>query len=790
MTAAWLRLELRRRWRSLLVLALLVALAAGTVMTAVAGARRGETAVDRLAERTLPADVAVLPNQPGFDWAPVRDLPQVAALSTFGGAAYVVDEVPDEAVSGVVSGEDAMRAVERPVVLAGRAPDPERADEVAITASFEESFGLGVGDAVTIRLFQQESAAAWRDDPSVPPDGPVVEARIVGVIQSFWYGETLGSPGQLILSPGLAERYPDEVGPESPVAMHNAIVRLHGGADAIPEFLAEVERLTGSPIDTFDLVDMFRRHGREVTGFEADALLVFALAAAAAAVFLVGQPVARYAAATVSDLQTLRAVGMLPRQVILAATLGPVLAAAAGVAVGAAASVVASRWFPIGLAATVEPSPGVDADAAVLVTGAIVVPALVALAAAASAALALRAARAAAHRRRSAVAGAVAAAGLPVPVVVGTRFALEPGRGRQAVPVRPALLGAVTGVLGVLAAFTFSHGVDDAAGDLRRFGQTHQLGAWFGENGQHFLPEEELAALMAAVAADTDVEAVNDSRIGSAEIDGVSAAVYSYAPVGDGALDVVVLEGRMPGGPDEIALAPDTAAAAGAAVGDSVDPTGTGAVTVTGIAFVPDGAHNDYTTGAWVTRDGYDALFDDGFKFHEVHVALRPGADPAAVAARLSETTGLGLEQPEPPTPVAEIRQIRTLPVVLAAFLAVLALGAVGHALATAVRRRRHELAVLRAVGLTRPQARGIVVTQASVLALVGLLVGIPLGVALGRVVWRYVAETTPVFYVPPVAATALLFVVPVALLAANLLAAWPSQRAASMRVGHVLRAE
>jgi ABC-type lipoprotein release transport system permease subunit len=82
------------------------------------------------------------------------------------------------------------------------------------------------------------------------------------------------------------------------------------------------------------------------------------------------------------------------------------------------------------------------------------------------------------------------------------------------------------------------------------------------------------------------------------------------------------------------------------------------------------------------------------------------------------------------------------------------------------------------------------VVTQATVLAVVGLAVGIPLGIALGRTVWRYVADTTPLFYVPPVAVLALVLVVPVALLAANLLAAWPSHRAASMRVGHVLRAE
>lgn len=77
------------------------------------------------------------------------------------------------------------------------------------------------------------------------------------------------------------------------------------------------------------------------------------------------------------------------------------------------------------------------------------------------------------------------------------------------------------------------------------------------------------------------------------------------------------------------------------------------------------------------------------------------------------------------------LEDVAVLPIALGGFLAVLALGAVGHALAIAVRRRRHELAVLRALGMTRLQSRMTVVTQASVLALIGLALGCPWGYSL-----------------------------------------------------------
>ena len=77
-----------------------------------------------------------------------------------------------------------------------------------------------------------------------------------------------------------------------------------------------------------------------------------------------------------------------------------------------------------------------------------------------------------------------------------------------------------------------------------------------------------------------------------------------------------------------------------------------------------------------------------------------------------------------PPDPIPEVQVIQDLellPVALSAFLALLAVSAVGYALSMAVRRRRHDLAVLRALGITRRQARLVITTQASLLALIGL---------------------------------------------------------------------
>lgn len=783
-----------------MVLGLLVALSTGVVLAATAGARRADTAVSRLLERTLPATVAALPNQRGFDWEAVERLPNVAAIARFPVSQYYLKGLPTDAAN-FAYGDGAMVDIERPVVLEGRLPDPTRDDEAVITKKFEGSFGKGVGDTVTIQLLTPEQVDTSYLSAEAPlPEGPEIETTIVGIIRSPWFSDTEGGTGgSLIPSTGLFAQHAANLIGNTQVANINALVRLDGGAKAVPRFREDLAKLTGRrDIEFFDLA-AGAQHADDVAHFESSALLAFALAALIAAVFLVGQSVVRYVAGATQDLQVLSAVGLRPRYVRAAAAAGPAITAVGGAAVGVLGAWLASTRFPTGTAAPIEPTPGRHADMAVLLPGLVLIPLLVVCGAVAASWTASRAFGAARPSRRSSVAGLAARVGAPVPVTVGTSFALDRGRGSQSVPVLPALLGAVVGVLGVVGALTFAAGVDDAASHPERFGQVSELQVFLGFNSEDLVAPADVLRLL---AADPDVRAVNDTRQGVLESGRVDLPAFVLDPV-DEPLPIVLLDGRLPAKPNEVTIATESAKDIGASVGDRIELSGSrssGTFVVSGIAFVLEGSHNSYDAGAWVLPRTYDELIS-GYKFRTAEVSLRDGADADAVAARAGAAIAKALGQPPeaaadivtrrtPPSRLGELRQVQRLPLLLAAFLALLAVAAVGHAVATAVRRRRHDLAVLRAVGVTRREIRGIVLIQGTVLASVGLLFGVPLGFAIGQTLWRSVADTTPVEYIPPVAVWALVLVGPVALLAANLLAAWPSQRAASMRVAHVLRTE
>lgn len=74
-----------------------------------------------------------------------------------------------------------------------------------------------------------------------------------------------------------------------------------------------------------------------------------------------------------------------------------------------------------------------------------------------------------------------------------------------------------------------------------------------------------------------------------------------------------------------------------------------------------------------------------------------------------------------------------TTPAVLGAGLGAGAMTALGLTLIASVRRRRHELAVLKTLGFTRRQLAATVAWQSTVAVAIGAVIGAPLGVVLGR---------------------------------------------------------
>src|SRR5205085_3694815 len=128
--------------------------------------------------------------------------------------------------------------------------------------------------------------------------------------------------------------------------------------------------------------------------------------------------------------------------------------------------------------------------------------------------------------------------------VVGVNLALERGRGRSAVPVRPAVVGAVVGIAGVVAALTFGASLDRLVATPARYGAAFDL--------TPDLParDVERAAALPEVAG-AGVVHVSSTRVGGRQADAYSITVMKGHP------GFTVLSGRIPSSPGEAALGPD-----------------------------------------------------------------------------------------------------------------------------------------------------------------------------------------------------------------------------------------
>jgi hypothetical protein len=800
MRAVWLRVRagLRQDWRSPLVLALITGLMGSLVLVSLAGARRTDTAVPRFLAWSGPTEGQVA-GVPFATLGRLRRLPGVAYSER--GAFMLMAASPAGRPAAARPGQVTTWALidtppqARAIIVAGRRPNPARADEVMINEAAARVLRAHVGSVIQLRGFRPSQVMAVLNNQALYPTVTLPDVRVTAIIRTPTDLATSGAPsdvtftgtGSLFLTAAFYQRFGGSVGNMAGLSFH-----LRRGLAGLPAFKAEVNRLTGGRAQ-FELGSDDAIAAAAVqrgTGLQALALLLFGIIVALAMLVIVGQSLARLAYIAADDFPVLRALGSSRGQLATVALAPGALVAAAGMVLAIPAAYALSVFTPVGVARRAEISPGFSFDAPAMLGGAVLLTLLLATRAA-------LAAQRVAGRQAGSTAGSggrgsrlarwMVRWGFPPPAVTGVRLAFEPGSDRTAVPVRSAVLGTALALSAVIAALVFGASLAHVIGDPR-------LGGWNWD-----------VAVGNPHSGDTSAQTIPRLRT-NAGLAGFTATARGYGDIGGQDVPVVgiqtlrgrvappLLDGRLPRGPREIALSGGELRALHRSVGGLVGARttrGVVALRITGqVVLSPEITNEEVKLGSGgvMTLAGAGTLSRTPLPVNVYLVRLRHPGDPAAMARLKREFPGVVLPAVPPPE-VREVQGVNDLPLALASVLTLLAVGTIAHTLVMSVRRRRRDLAILKAVGFVGRQVRASVAWQATVIAGAGLIVGLPLGVAAGRWAWTALAQAFAIEPVP-VNSPGLLLAVPAVLVLANAVAAIPARTAARTQPGVVLRAE
>ena len=413
------------------------------------------------------------------------------------------------------------------------------------------------------------------------------------------------------------------------------------------------------------------------------------------------------------------------------------------------------------------------------------------------------------------MAQAAATAGLPVTAVVGIRAALEGGAGRRRAPILATLLGSTVAVLAVVMAAVFGASLNGLVTHPVRYGWNWTL-LMETEGGYGSWPISQMDKL---VNGQPGVTAWSTFAFTQVSIDNQDVPVLGLSRH-LGSLQPPTTSGHPISGPLQIELGTATLRALGKHVGDTVT-AGTGryrrTLTIVGTVTLPSigltlADHVSLGRGAMLPESTLLALQDlpPGLTAQEeqettvadpafpsaVAIDLAPGTDAAPLVARIASANPGGdpggtYRQPRVVgAAIVNAAQMGGQPLALALALAAAAVLSLAVALLASVRQRRRQLALLKALGLTRRQVREVIAWQASIILLVAAAVGVPLGVAAGHWAWASFAASLGVVPVTVVPGLALLAGC-IGLLAAGILVtALPASVAARARPAVLLRAE
>jgi hypothetical protein len=815
MAAVWARARagLRRRWRATVLLTVLVGLAGGVVLAAVAGARRTETAMGRFLAYNQSMNVFVL--GAGVDLNGVRRLPQVAVS----GSRYYMALVPptpsgrpDHAAIGSVNpwapaSGPLWTELDRPLLVAGRHPDPGRPLEVAVNERLALQHRLRPGSMFAMWAYTPQQLKGSRGPKDLgPPEGPAFRFAVTGIerqpadlnpLPADTDVEYLGTQN-LYLTPAFWRQYAGKAGAFDEPFLG---LRLRGGERDFPAFSAAVRRLPGGAkavIGAGSDSEAVAADAQRGINLQADALLLFAGLTALTSLLVVGQGLARQVQLDAAEHPALRSIGMTRPQLVAVALVPAGLIGAGGAVLAAGLAAALSPLAPVGLARQAEIDPGLSIDPLVLGLG---VPAVVLLTFAGAALAAWRASRTPggsgawqrAHQRPSRATERLAQAGAPPSAVAGVGMALDPGRGPTAAPVRSALVSATVAVLAITASLTF-------AASLDRLVHSPALQGWnwdvlvgsphdqtdISASARRVLTANPLIGGFSSIATDNQ----------SIQVGALDAAAIGLDPL-RGAVLPRFFAGRQAQTTDEIVLGRTTLRRLGKHLGDAVEVQATGgrrSMRIVGEALLSPVAFGSDTrptmgSGAVLTVAGLRALEPDAVT-NMLLVTYAPDANEGQAFRSLQRDFGHRVLRPLPVDTVANLQRVSGLPLALAALLTVLGAATLGHTLVVSTNRRRRDLAVLKTLGFVRRQVWSTLACQATTMAAVALLVGLPLGVAAGRWAWILVADGLESPAAPVIPVLMLLLAVLATVLVANLTAALPARAAAGTRPAVVLRSE
>jgi putative ABC transport system permease protein len=186
-----------------------------------------------------------------------------------------------------------------------------------------------------------------------------------------------------------------------------------------------------------------------------------------------------------------------------------------------------------------------------------------------------------------------------------------------------------------------------------------------------------------------------------------------------------------------------------------------------------------------ITTDAYERNFRDQFDF-QVYVNAKGGVTPANTAAIkkvMHQFPGPKVQTRDEykASQAAQINQFLNLVYVLLFFAIVIALFGIANTLGLSIIERRHELGLLRAVGMTRRQLRSSVRWESVIIALLGTLLGLVIGVVFAWAMVKALHDQGIEQF--SLAAPQLLVIVILAAVFGVIAAAWPARRAAKLDV-------